>query len=379
MFLRKNDFLKKVKYKIQPLIILLDSALRLVKFNILFLIQLFKEFSKNRFKQRSVHFDITHNSKRYLFCLIYFFQENNYYINISCSPTVLNSLKNDLSSKEIFNQKNVRLAWSRKPSLNEIYFSDTKVKVEEYNISYNYFNLNSKDIIYRIPLTFHHQNLMQNNLTLSNINPNNSSRGVNLFFIGNLTSEFYQNRQLKESFNVMTRMEAINTICENFDYTKLLVPNSTKQLYKGFTDKMDIILCDGKANPVWNRDYFKLLEQANFFLAASGFIMPQCHNIIEAMAAGCIPLIEYGDWFTPPLEHNVNAIAFKGSEDLVDKIKYILTLTEIDIAKLRQGVLDYYENNLTSKSVIQHILNKGYTKLYLNSESYSVGLMQKNV
>jgi hypothetical protein len=260
-----------------------------------------------------------------------------------------------------------------------VLIADYVLNYEAIYINYNYFSSKESQTAYRVPLSFHPENLMRNNLTLSNINPNNSSRGVNLFFIGNLTSEFYQNRQLKESFNAMTRMEAINTICENFDYTKLLVPNSTKQLYKGFTDKMDIILCDGKANPVWNRDYFKLLEQANFFLAASGIIMPQCHNIIEAMAAGCIPLIEYGDWFTPPLEHNVNAIAFKGSEDLVDKIKYILTLTEIDIAKLRQGVLDYYENNLTSKSVIQHILNKGYIKLYLNSEGYSVGLMQKNV
>jgi len=157
------------------------------------------------------------------------------------------------------------------------------------------------------------------------------------------------------------------------------VPNSIKQLYKGFTDKMEIILCDGKANPVWNKAYFKLLEQTNFFLASSGVIMPHSHNVIEAMAAGCIPLIEYGDWFTPPLEHNVNAIVFDGSEDLVNKIKYILMLTEIDIVKLRQGVLDYYENNLTSKSVINKVLGREYSELYLNSEVYSVGLMQGDV
>ena len=360
---------------------LLNQALA-IKLHILFILMGLKLYGKYNRKSdnKIVQFNLKHNAQRYLLTIIQHFLANGYHVKLFCSRSLFCSIRSNFYSKKIFNLMGFSITFREYPKQKQtVLIADYVLNYEAIYINYNYFSSKESQTAYRVPLSFHPENLMRNNLTLSNINPNNSSRGVNLFFIGNLTSEFYQNRQLKESFNVMTRMEAINTICENFDYTKLLVPNSTKQLYKGFTDKMDIILCDGKANPVWNRDYFKLLEQANFFLAASGFIMPQCHNIIEAMAAGCIPLIEYGDWFTPPLEHNVNAIAFKGSEDLVDKIKYILTLTEIDIAKLRQGVLDYYENNLTSKSVIQHILNKGYTKLYLNSEGYSVGLMQKNV
>jgi len=54
-------------------------------------------------------------------------------------------------------------------------------------------------------------------------------------------------------------------------------------------------------------------------------------------------------------------------------------LTEYDIQKLRLGVLKYYENNLTSKSVINQVLDRKYSELHLNSEGYSVGLMQEDV
>jgi len=360
---------------------LLNQAVA-IKLHVLFILMYLKLLGKHNKKSDNnvVQFNLKHNAKRYLLTIIQYFLANGYHVKLFCSRSLFWSIRSDLYSKKIFNSVGFSITLREYPKQKQtVLIADYELNYEAIYISYNYFSSKEPKKAYRVPLSFHPENLLGEYLETSLINSNKSPRNVKLFFIGNLTSEFYQNIQLKKSFDVMTLKEAIIAICENFDYTKLLVPNSIKQLYKGFTDKMEIILCDGKANPVWNRDYFRLLEQSDFFLAASGVIMPQCHNIIEAMAAGCIPLIEYGDWFTPPLEHNVNAVIFKGTEDLIKKIKFILMLTEYDIQKLRLGVLKYYENNLTSKSVINQVLDRKYSELHLNSEGYSVGLMQEDV
>lgn len=53
-----------------------------------------------------------------------------------------------------------------------------------------------------------------------------------------------------------------------------------------------------------------MLASADFFLCQPGEIMPQCHNIVEAMAVGTIPLTNYPDWLSPPLVDGREALVF---------------------------------------------------------------------
>ena len=71
-----------------------------------------------------------------------------------------------------------------------------------------------------------------------------------------------------------------------------------------------------------------------------------CHNVIEAMSVGTIPILEYGDRFHPALTDDVNAICFRGSLGLVEAINRIDSLSAEKIRQLRQTVIAYFDKHL---------------------------------
>ena len=73
-------------------------------------------------------------------------------------------------------------------------------------------------------------------------------------------------------------------------------------------------------------DWLPDLSKTDFFICPPGFCMPMCHNVIEAMAVGAIPVINYPEWFNPTLRHMENCIVFDDRNDLVMKIEEILDM-----------------------------------------------------
>lgn len=87
------------------------------------------------------------------------------------------------------------------------------------------------------------------------------------------------------------------------------------------------------------------LSRSDFFIAAPGAYFPFCHNLIESMAVGTIPIVEYGKWMCPALEDGVNCIAFDGAAGLVDAINRALELSSEEILIMRKNVIQYYEDH----------------------------------
>src|SRR5260370_10572567 len=75
---------------------------------------------------------------------------------------------------------------------------------------------------------------------------------------------------------------------------------------------------------VMHSEWLKTLSRCEVFLAPPGISMPQCHNIIEAMAVGCIPLTNYIEWLSPPLTDGVNCFQFRDENDLRKRVFEIL-------------------------------------------------------
>lgn len=101
--------------------------------------------------------------------------------------------------------------------------------------------------------------------------------------------------------------------------------------------------------------WFDYLSASDFFLSPPGICMPMCHNVIEAMALGVIPIINYPEWFSPTLEHMSNCIVFGSIEDLCAKVNEVLEMGEEDIAELKMRVISYYEKHLRPEAAVHKV------------------------
>ena len=178
-----------------------------------------------------------------------------------------------------------------------------------------------------------------------------NTKSVKLFFSGDMKG--YNKNHITFPEPKLPRLEIVNMICKTLpDRTFFLEDNeSTANLFAGPYSNNCVIIDTSKT---WVDDKYWLdyLARTDFFLAPPGIVLPMCHNIIEAMAVGAIPVTNYPEWFNPKLEHLKNCIAFSDKRDLVDKINLVLNMDQEKIKILRQNVIRYYEKYLTTHQFI---------------------------
>ena len=95
-------------------------------------------------------------------------------------------------------------------------------------------------------------------------------------------------------------------------------------------------------------EYIALMARSDFFLAPPGWVMPHCHNIVEAMSVGTIPITNYGGYLTPPLEDGATCLAFDTPEGAVAAVRRALAMPPAEIAAMRAHVARYYDEHLAA-------------------------------
>ncbi len=208
-----------------------------------------------------------------------------------------------------------------------------------------------------------------------------NKRHIKLFFSGNQDAESYTNPVLTHFFSKMNRIETIQTLLDN-------LTNEQKVMIEGnnldtTTYQNAFVLNQWSWTPkqannlqkrVSNQDWLQTLSYSDFFLGCAGVNQPVCHNIIEAMSVGTVPVLEYAEYFAPVLEHKKNAIIFNGRQDLIEKIKEILAMNPEEIATLRHNVITYYEEHLSPITFVKKTAerkDKKHEHLYIFAESAS--------
>jgi hypothetical protein len=186
-----------------------------------------------------------------------------------------------------------------------------------------------------------------------------AEKAIHILFAGRTNPELYSGQGIfyKQNANLMPRSKAISSIKKEF-YGQYISIESHSDLAEAleYSGNRKFVLSEKSCFSIPRKDWLLVLAKCSFFICLPGVDMPLCHNSIEAMSVGTIPLINYGDWFEPKLTHLHNCIQFRGESDLTQKINLILSLPSDKIKELRENVITYYENHLNLNNFYEKVI-----------------------
>jgi hypothetical protein len=197
-------------------------------------------------------------------------------------------------------------------------------------------------------------------------------RPIRVFFSGKLSpSPNHDDLLVELNFGVPGRQTILRELKRSYPDAVWIDDQAKRAHFSRQGYKGDIPLCVStvKGDP---RHWLTELRKADFFLCLPGSHMLMCHNAVEAMSAGCIPILCYENWFSPNLINMFNCLSYRDLDGLNRAIKAALTMTEDKIAVMHQHVIEYYESHLNCVNAAKRIFgsNRHYKRLtvYFNQE-----------
>ena len=179
-------------------------------------------------------------------------------------------------------------------------------------------------------------------------------RTLRLFFSGDTLH--YGREWVRYPKPKMPRLPIINAVIEDMGADVLIVnqPAAFAKLgCDGYINKC--VLAGSSDIRIAPESWLDAVAAADFFLSPPGIVMPMCHNIIEAMAVGTIPVTNYPEWLDPHLRHMEHCIVFDDRTDLMAKLDLVLQLDDAAIARLRANVIDYYQTHLRPEAFVRRV------------------------
>ncbi len=197
----------------------------------------------------------------------------------------------------------------------------------------------------------------RNRIKLARANPNRKG----IFFAGSQRAK-YGRDVIGKGFGVLNRLEILAFMRDTFvDRIVTREHENQSKPQSHARSPMPIILPPtqkrDRAVPIPIDQWLATLAKHQFFLCCPGIAQPMCHNIVEAVSVGVIPIIEYAQRLTPALEDGVNAIVFEGRDGLRKAINRIDQMTPASIARMSENVADYYDTHLDRQTFLSQQLS----------------------
>ncbi len=338
------------------------SIIKSLSTEYIYIVLLIKNFLKKS-KNKKVFIDITSiDSNRYLANFIKFWKLNDYTVFIPSDKKLLFKLSR---KKGEFRYANLILD-------EDIKFG--KPKQSEFEISANmlsndYFNTRRSKEIYYLPMSEYPLHYYKK----SEIIHYTEQRKNSVFMAGNFDPTFYNSLDFS-MFKMPSRRTAYNIFKTSGYFQQINTLNELKFYIQGEEDHRVIIIDTTRDFKIELNSLKIILKEFDFYLGLPGIIIPQSHNLIEAMSVGCIPILDrqYANLFTPRLIHLKTAIIYENTNHFECRLEEIFSLPLEDIIVLRKNVLKYYNGHLAPKAVVNNIRANNYSKIVIQAEQYSL-------
>lgn len=322
---------------------------------------------------KAIYIDIKNIKQyaRYIYLLVKFFNIEGYQVYLPKKYSIYKAIIHENLFIKILLKENL---------INFKALSNTQkiIVLNDNNLSPDYFNFllqqSSKEHSYHIPMTMFPRMYQ---LNLWNLPVYDGKRKKSTFMIGNFDAIEYS--QIREAdFGVASRIKLYDMLFEQNILTSFDSYQELKKFIESEEDKKCIII-KSETFKINLENIRPLLGKFSFFIAFPGIVMPPCHNLIEALSVGTIPIIQknYAATLQPPLIDNINSIQFENENDIIEKINWSYTLSDSKIDEMKTKAMEYYTHYLTPKSVVESIVSDPKRKFYLLAEQKSVEIFQQ--
>lgn len=311
---------------------------------------------------------------RYLANLITFFKLNNFTIYLPRDKNLINKIyskKGEAKYMYLVLDGYVKFGTPNK-ALEILYFNKNQ-------LSNNYYRGNQSANSYFVPMSEYP--LMYSNYSSKQLIKTKELRNCSVFMSGNFTKESYNKISHDNIFDVLSRRAVYDYIIKQAYFKKLKNLKELTIPSEKITNKKVYLVDTHNDFSIELNSLKSILIKFDFYMALPGVVIPQSHNLVEAMSVGCIPIIHktYANLYIPKLEHMKNCMVYSTFDDLNIIISKAFNLEKEQIVFLRAHVLHYYKQFLSPKEVIKNVTKAGIKKLYIQAEQESVRLLKLNI
>ena len=195
-------------------------------------------------------------------------------------------------------------------------------------------------------------------------------RMTRIFFGGNTTEDRYSKDSIGKTYRILTRRQMLDVATETVGEGIHRPTNAIEWLASG--EWHPFVMFETQKGGIPRERWVDALASSDFFLACPGVDMPLCHNLIEAMAGGAIPILQYAAYLPTPLENRVNALTFDSADSLRETVKTALGMSPAEVVRMRANVSAYYQKHLAPGCFARRLFDGGPTRKNLLFNAYRV-------
>lgn len=198
-----------------------------------------------------------------------------------------------------------------------------------------------------------------------------SHRPARIFFGGNTEQGKYDKDVIGNVYHMLSRREMLAEAVSCMRPEMIHRPKDAAEWFAS-PDSHPFVLCETQHCKIPQERWLDALCRADFFLACPGVGMPLCHNVIESLAAGAVPILQYAAYLPPPLTNGLNCLAFADATGLRAVIERALAMDPQEIQLLRTNVRRYYNEFLAPGRFSRRLLARDSPQTVLLMNSYRV-------
>ena len=210
-------------------------------------------------------------------------------------------------------------------------------KNADFRVNFNYKKVYTTDVYVKeaVPYIMHPRNYLIPE-------PSLLEKKVGIVMSGNFEAKIYDSDTITKNFQLLNRWQIYNEIIQHAAVETITGTDFKERLALGIYENAFVVM-KWQQGAIPSEEWRHYLSSAKFLFCAPGMTMPMCHNVLEAMSVGVVPIINYQNWLNPSLQDGKNALLYHSEESIGKVIDSALQMSDSDYQELQKNVINYYD------------------------------------